>query len=28
VQESGARLLGGVLSRRQFHIPPALYARL
>jgi capsular exopolysaccharide synthesis family protein len=28
VQESGARLLGAVLSRRRFHIPNALYARL
>ena len=28
LEESGARLLGAVLSRRQFHIPKALYGLL
>jgi capsular exopolysaccharide synthesis family protein len=28
LEESGARLLGAVLSRRQFHIPNALYGLL
>jgi len=28
LEESGATLVGGVLCRRRFHIPPALYARL
>jgi Mrp family chromosome partitioning ATPase len=28
LEESGAQLLGAVLSRRQFHIPEALYGLL
>jgi capsular exopolysaccharide synthesis family protein len=28
LEESGARLLGAVLSRRRYHIPQALYGRL
>jgi len=28
LEESGAQVLGAVLSRRQFHIPEALYGRL
>jgi capsular exopolysaccharide synthesis family protein len=28
LQESGAPLLGGVLTRRRYHIPSALYSRL